>query len=108
MFSKIELLADFGLHVLLVLGNGFSDLVFFEHFLPCCCFPLEEPSRHETKARSRFGNFWGIVVTDDFGMGLLDGSGNRFRTDLGNGFVGMALEVVLAVALCRFDGQRSP
>ena len=53
-------------------------------------------------------NFGGIVVIDDLGMGLLGGSGNRFRTDLGNGFVGMALEVVLALALCRFDGQRSP
>ena len=52
--------------------------------------------------------FGGIVLVDDLGMGLLGGSGNRFRTDLGNGFVGMALEVVLALALCRFDGQRSP
>ena len=52
---------------------------------------------------------WGeIVLVDDLGMGLLGGSGNRFRTDLGNGCVGMALEVVLALALCRFDGQRSP
>ena len=53
-------------------------------------------------------NLGGIVVIDDLGMGLLGGSGNRFRTDFGNGFVGMVLEVVLALALCRFDGQRSP
>ena len=53
-------------------------------------------------------NFGGIVVIGDLGMDLLGGSGNRFRTDFGNGFVGMVLEVVLALALCRFDGQRSP
>ena len=47
-------------------------------------------------------------MIDDLGMGLLGGSGNRFRTDLGNGFVGMVLEVALALDLCRFDGQRSP
>ena len=53
-------------------------------------------------------NFGGIVVIDDLGMGLLGGSGNRFRTDLRNGFMGMVLKVVLALALCRFEGQRSP
>ena len=52
--------------------------------------------------------FWGIVLVDGLGMGLLGTSGNRFGTGFGNGFVGMVLEVVLALALCRFDGQRSP
>ena len=53
-------------------------------------------------------NFGGIAVIDDLGMGLLGGSGNRFETGFGNGFVGMVLEVVLGLVLCRFDGQRSP
>ena len=52
--------------------------------------------------------FGGIVLVDDLGICLLGGSGNHFGTGFGNGFVGMVLEMVLGLALCRFDGQRSP
>ena len=54
------------------------------------------------KPRQEIGseNFGGIVVIGDLGMDLLGGSGNRFRIDFGNGFVGMVLEVVLGLVLC--------
>ena len=41
-------------------------------------------------------------------MGLLGGSVNRFGTDFGNGFMGMVLELVWELVLCRFGDQRSP
>ena len=52
--------------------------------------------------------FWGMVLVDDLRMGLLGGSVNHFGTDFGNGFMGMVLELVWGLVLCRFDGQRSP
>ena len=52
--------------------------------------------------------FWGMVLVDDLRMDLSDGSVNRFGTDFGNGFMGMVLELVWGLALCQFDGQRSP
>ena len=52
--------------------------------------------------------FWGMVLVDDLRMGLLGSSVNRFGTDFGNGFMGMVLELVWGLVLCRFDGHRSP
>ena len=52
--------------------------------------------------------FGGMVWVDDLIMGLLGGSVNRFGTDFGNGFMGMVLELVWGLVLCRFDGHRSP
>ena len=52
--------------------------------------------------------FWGMVLLDDLRMGLSGGSVSRFGIDFGNGFIGLVLELVWGLVLCRFHGQRSP
>ena len=108
MFSRIELLADFGLHILMILGMVSQIWLFwtFPTFLLFC----PRGASPDMRPREAIGleNLGGTVLVDDLEMGLLGGFGNRSGTDLENGIVGIVLGMVLGLALCRFDDQRSP